>query len=144
MKKLWFVFLLAFIFFVILFFKQEAIKKKTEIDKPDSKIGTKIDEAMGLEQLRHLERAKTVGTQAEFNSIKTAFVLYYSTYGEYPTSLEDLVDKRMIGRDALSDFWRQGYRTELDGTDLVLTSPGTDRVKNTNDDIETRISLIGG
>ena len=50
----------------------------------------------------------------------------------------------MMGHDALTDFWRQGYRTDIDGTDLVLTSPGPDRIKNTKDDITTRISLIGG
>jgi len=144
MKKLWLLFLLVFVFILVVFFKQETIKEKVEIDKPDSKVGKKIDEAMGLEQIKHLDRAKVVGTQAEFNSIKTAFVMFYATYGEYPKSLEELVDKRMIGRDALSDFWQQGYRTELEGTDLVLTSPGRDRIKNTKDDVETRISLIGG
>ena len=144
MKKLWFLVFLVFLFFVVLFFKQETIKKKVEIDKPDSKVGKKIDEAMGLGQLQHLDRAKKVGAQGEFNTIKTAFVMYYTTYGEYPKSLEELVDKRMMGRDALTDFWRQGYRTEIEGTDLVLTSPGPDRIKNTKDDIATRISLIGG
>jgi len=144
MNKLWLVFFLVFVFFLVLFFKQEAIKKKTEIENPDSKIGKKIDESMGLEQIRHVNRAKAVGAQGEFNTIKTAFVMYFTTYGEYPKSLEDLVEKRMLGRDALTDFWQQGYRTEIDGTDLVLTSPGADRIKNTKDDITTRISLIGG
>ena len=144
MKKLWFIVFLVFLFFVILFFKQEAVKKKTEIEKPDSKIGKKVDDALGFGQIQYVNRAKRVGTEGEFTALKTAFVMYYTTYGEYPKSLEELVDKRMIGRDALTDFWQQGYRTEIDGTDLVLTSPGEDRIKNTKDDVVTRISLTGG
>ena len=144
MKKLWFFFLLVFLVAFVAFLTQEQIKDKIGIEKPDSEVGKKIDEALGLEQIRYVDRAKNVGTQTEFNTIKTGFVMYYTSYGEYPRSLEDLVAKGYIPREALSDFWQQGYRTELQGSDLVLTSPGPDRMKNTRDDIETRISLMAG
>lgn len=144
MKKVWaFVFLFFFII-LLAFFKQEKIEDEVGIEKPDSKVGKKIDEAMGLEQIHQLDRAKKVGAEAEFNSIRTAFAMYYTTYGTFPKSLEELVNSRYIDRGALSDFWQQGYRTEIDGADLVLTSPGPDRIKNTKDDVSTRIPLMPG
>jgi len=144
MKKLWFLVFLIFLVFVIAFFKQEEIKDEVGIEDPDSKVGKKIDDAMGINRLQHLNRAKKIGTEAEFANIKTAFVMYYTAYNEFPKSLEDLVDKRMIDQGALKDFYQQYYRTEIDGTDLVMTSPGQDRIKNTKDDVITRIPLMDG
>ncbi len=126
------------------FFMQDRIIKEIGIEDPNSNIGKKIDEAIVTSRIQHVNRAKNVGTEAEFANIRTAFVLYYSTYNEYPKSLQELVGRGMIDQGALRDYWQQGYRTEIDGTDLVLTSPGPDRIKNTKDDLSTRISLVAG
>lgn len=144
MKTVWFVMFILFAVAVFAFYKQDEIKQRIGIEKPDSELGKKVDEAMGLNRVQHLDRARRVGTEAEFSSIRTAFVMYYTLYGEHPRSLEDLISKGMIDRNAMNDFWRQGYRTTLEGTELVLTSPGPDRIMNTQDDIVTRIPLMEG
>jgi len=142
MKAFWFVFLTIFIFAAIAIFKQDTIKEKTGVNDPDSRINKAIGDSLGLNRIKYVDRAKNVGTKVEFHGIKTAFVMYYTMYNEYPKKLEDLVEKRYLGQDALSDFWKQGYRTDLDGKDLILTSPGPDRIKNTKDDINERIPLM--
>jgi hypothetical protein len=143
-KWVWFLAFLAMAAALMAFFMQDRIIKEIGIEDPNSNIGKKIDEAIGTNRIQHVNRAKNVGTEPEFANIRTAFVLYYSTYNEYPKSLQELVGRGMIDQGALRDYWQQGYRTEIDGTDLVLTSPGPDRIKNTKDDLSTRISLVAG
>jgi hypothetical protein len=59
--------------------------------------------------------------------------MYYSTYNEYPKSLQELVGRGMIDQGALRDYWQLGCRTEIEGTDLGLPRPGPDRFMNTKD-----------
>lgn len=135
--------MLLFIGVVVLFYRVDDLKKRIGIEKPDSEIGKKIDDAMGISRIHQVDRAKSIGVKSEFRNLKTAFMMYYTTYGEYPESLDELIDKNLIGPGIKEDFWRQGYRTEFKGSDLIITSPGPDRIKNTADDITERIPLTG-
>ena len=142
MKLVWFIVFLVFVVALVAFFKQESIKDQVGIEDPDSELGNKIDDALGINRAHQVDRAKDVATKAEFENIRKAVVMYYTVYNEYPKSLEELVSKNMIDQNALRDYWQQGYRTEVKGTDLIITSPGRDRIKNTKDDISTQISLL--
>lgn len=142
MKTVWFIVFVIFIAVVAIFYFQETVQEKVDIHNPESDVGKAVDDSLGLNRVRYLDRAKEVGTRAEFSNIKTAIVMYYTSQGRFPENLEQLVEKGYISQGVLTDFYQQYYRTEIQGNELVITSAGKDRVKNTQDDIVERIPLM--
>lgn len=100
-----------------------------------------VDTVLGAKYVQALNRAKSTASDAEIASIRTAFVQYYLTFNSYPETIEELIEKRFLDRNALSDPWFQEYRYELEGPQLTIVSPGPDRIRNTKDDVEQVIRL---
>lgn len=113
---------------------------RRDLAQPDRQ-SDDLDTILGADYVNSLQRAKAWASEAEIRSIRTAFVQYYLTYNEYPGSIEKLVEKGFIDRNALSDPWFQDYRYEVEGNSLTITSPGQDRIRNTSDDVQQVIPL---
>lgn len=115
-------------------------KTNRELAKADRQ-SDDLEDAMGGGQVRVLTRAKSVASEAEIASIRTAFAQYYLTFNRFPTSIDEMIEKKLLDRNALADPWFQEYRYELQETKLIITSPGPDRIKNTGDDVHKEIPL---
>lgn len=120
--------------------KAGVAKTHRELAKADRK-SDDISDALGAGQVAVLQRAKNVASETELASIRSAFAQYYLTFNRFPESIDEMIDKKFLNRQALADPWFQEYRYELQETDLIITSPGQDRIKNTGDDIYMKVPL---
>jgi hypothetical protein len=87
-----------------------------------------------------LDKADMLSLDLKVNDIKAALNLYYTEKGQYPESLDILVPEYLKMESQLEDTW--GSKFKLDTTEemnMVLVSPGKDKIFGTADDIKRRL-----
>ena len=103
--------------------------------KPCGKDKTYVQQMMTAK-----DKAELVSVDAKVNTIKAAMESYYIDNSEYPELLEDLVPTYIRTREPIIDPWGQPFKLETDAEmNLILVSPGKDRIPETDDDIRRRI-----
>ena len=121
----------------ILLVSMDYIKDKLELEEPESKIGSYIDQNIphieGVHQQRRM-KAQLQKTQ-HMLAVKKAFASFYIFNDRMPSSLEELVRSRQIDRGALNDLWGQRHYLIFAERDAYLSTAGPDRIHNTQDDI---------
>jgi len=121
---------------IVLLASMDYIQKKLELDKPDSKAGRKIDEMIPqMDAVANYDRAKLKLQLIHMRGIKDAFVMYYIQDNQWPASLQEMVSRRMVNRDAVNDLWQHAHRYLPLEREVYLVSGGPDRIVNTADDL---------
>ncbi len=90
----------------------------------------------------HVERYLDIKEKSpEFNipALKTAFSQFYLEQGRYPQSLAELERSNLVGPEATHDPFGQAYHLQYQAGQVVLTSPGKDKLAGTEDD--TRLTF---
>lgn len=121
---------------IVLLASMDYIQKKFELDKPDSKVGRKIDEMIPqMDAVANYDRAKLKLQLIHMRGIKDAFVMYYIQDNRWPSSLQEMVSRQMVNRDAVTDLWQHAHRYLPLEREVYLVSGGPDRIVNTADDL---------
>ena len=76
-------------------------------------------------------------TLSEIQQISNTVDDFYSTYGKYPNSIDEIVKNNPIRNEWYKDSWGQPYhyKVSADGMSYTLISKGSDMSLNTDDDI---------
>jgi competence protein ComGC len=103
--------------------------------KPCGKDKTYVQQMMTAK-----DKAEFVSLDAKVNTIKAAMEAYYIDNNEYPELLDDLIPTYIRTREPIIDPWGQPFKLETDDEmNLILVSPGKDRIPETDDDVRRRI-----
>ena len=86
-----------------------------------------------------IERGKALGAVTDINSYKNAFVRYQVERNKNPKDLKTLVAERFLPGGYDIDPFGQPYELAYEGREAVISSPGSDRVRGTPDDIVMRV-----
>ncbi|MCG3198317.1 MAG: type II secretion system protein GspG [Candidatus Omnitrophica bacterium] len=86
-----------------------------------------------------IDRGKVGGAQMALHDYKQAFVMFKLNKGKNPTSIQELIDANYLPYGAEVDPFGQRFELQYQGREAVISSPGSDRVRGTPDDIVTRI-----
>lgn len=135
----------ALLLIAILWASMDWIKDKLGLEKPQSKVGSYIDENIPqFEAVRQERIAKlTLQLSAHMKGIKNAYAQFYIFNDRFPEDLEELVSGRVIGREALTDLWGQRHQLVEEGQEVYMVSAGPDRVFNTADDLAISMKSPG-
>jgi type II secretory pathway pseudopilin PulG len=87
-----------------------------------------------------LTQAEKLDLDSRINAIKQAMEAYSLDNDKYPETLDVLVPNYLRVEDFIKDPWGEWFELETDEENqLILISPGKDRVLGNDDDIKRRI-----
>ena len=79
-------------------------------------------------------------TEREMKDIKQSLIKYKNDEGQFPDNIEMLIGQRPLRRDWKSDAWNTNYLLGQNRMNtLILISAGSDKLFDTEDDIEVLI-----
>jgi hypothetical protein len=87
------------------------------------------------------EPLRTVHAGQEMNRILFSCRVFYLEEQRYPEALEDLVQKKILKPQHLSDPWGRPYEFAISDRKLRLSSAGKDGQKTTRDDLQKEFYL---
>ncbi len=92
---------------------------------------------VGFAVLPQLDRAKKQNTEAAIESVRGAVQLYVATNNAECATVPQLIEEKFLDKaKASTDSWDHEFRIECDGTEITVTSAGSDGQFDTEDDIK--------
>jgi hypothetical protein len=91
--------------------------------------------------VRHLERGKTDVARIAVHEYKQALLMHRINKGTYPPNMQALVDSGYLPSGSDLDPFGQRYELQYVGKQAIISSPGSDHVRGTPDDIVERIGI---
>lgn len=96
-----------------------------------------IAAGVGFAVLPQLDRAKKQNTEAALETVRAAVQLYIATNNAECATIEQLIEDKVLDKSkATTDSWDREFRIECDGTEITVTSAGSDGEFDTEDDIK--------
>jgi prepilin-type N-terminal cleavage/methylation domain-containing protein len=96
-----------------------------------------IAAGVGFAVLPQLDKAKKQNTEAALETVRAAVQLYIATNNAECATVEQLIEDKILDKSkATTDSWDREFRIECDGTEITVTSAGSDGEFDTEDDIK--------
>ncbi len=96
-----------------------------------------IAAGVGFAVLPQLDRAKERDTEGGVQTVRAAVTLYIATNNAECATVEQLLEDKILDKGKSSrDAWDREFRIECDGSEVTVTSAGSDGEFETEDDIK--------
>ncbi|MBI1390933.1 MAG: hypothetical protein GC154_21085 [bacterium] len=76
-----------------------------------------------------------------FPTIRTGVMMFQTSHGRFPNSLDEVVNEGDLSPDVIRDQHGVPYQMRIEQRDMILTSAGADKVFSTTDDVEYKLNL---
>lgn len=91
---------------------------------------------VGFAVLPQLDKAKKQNTEAALETVRAAVQLYVATNNTECATVDQLIEDKVLDKSkATTDSWDREFRITCDGTEITVTSAGSDGEFDTDDDI---------
>jgi len=91
---------------------------------------------VGFAVLPQLDKAKKQNTEAALETVRAGVQLYMATNNAECATVEQLIEDKVLDKSkATTDSWDHEFRITCDGTEVTVTSAGSDGEFDTDDDI---------
>jgi general secretion pathway protein G len=98
-----------------------------------------LSTAIGFGVISFMADAKVDAAKAQIDTISQAVDIYMTRNGDFPSSLQELVEKKALKDKNLNDPWKQeieyNYPSSRGEQDYDLCSKGPDKTAGSDDDI---------
>jgi general secretion pathway protein G len=96
-----------------------------------------IAAGVGFAVLPQLDKAKKSDTEAGVETVRAAVQLFLATNNAECATVEQLIEDKVLDKSkSTTDAWDREFRIECDGTEITVTSAGSDGEFDTEDDIK--------
>lgn len=91
---------------------------------------------VGFAVLPQLDKAKKQNTEAALETVRAGVQLYIATNNAECATIDQLIEDKILDKSkATTDSWDRAFRISCDGTEVTVTSAGSDGEFDTEDDI---------
>ncbi len=91
---------------------------------------------VGFAVLPQLDKAKKQNTEAALETVRAGVQLYIATNNAECATIDQLIEDKVLDKSkATTDSWDRAFRISCDGTEVIVTSAGSDGEFDTEDDI---------
>ncbi len=116
-------------------------KAKVDLVSPDGKSSV-IDGMIGKTAVDRYLEIKDKKDTFNLPAFKTGLVMFYTQHGRYPKDMQELEGAGDLSTDFTRDRFGNPFDLKvLNQKHIILHSVGKDRIRNTTDDLEYRISM---